>query len=324
MMSALGKIRRRILTPDIAQTRVDVRGFEVTSPAARDRLESVGRYFLNGYAIAAEASFPTAAQGALESIPMEYRGFAYEGAAMAFAVRDGLPVGGRQHVAQFLTGTARKHIYMVYVGVGWAMARIPRLRWSTLYAADPLLRWLILDGYGFHQAYFRTQRYVREQYLDATCPWPGERYAGYARRVIDQGIGRAAWFVCGADPERVAYTFDKFSENRRADLYSGAGLAATYAGGCGRVDLERFWDLAGPYRPQVAQGCVFAATARAHADLVTPHTNLAAEVFCGITPRQAVKVADEALVDLVPSAGEPEYEIWRRRISDMFAAPGSA
>ncbi len=320
-MNILGKLRRTMLTPDISQTRVDVRGFDVTSPEARERLESVGRYFLTGFASAAEAPVASAAEGPLEAVPAQYRGFAYEGAAMAFAVRDGLPVGGRRHVEQFLTGSGRHHVYMAYVGVGWAMARLPRFRWSTLYAADPLLRWLILDGYGFHQAYFRTEQYVRQRYRDETCPWPGERHASYARRVIDQGVGRATWFVCGADPERVAGTFDKFDEDRRSDLYGGAGLAATYAGGCGREDLERFRDLAGPYRAQVAQGCVFGATARVRADLVMPHTELATDVFCGMSPGETTKVADEALIDLAASADEPAYEIWRRRISDAVVTP---
>lgn len=320
-MNILGKLRRSMLTPDISQTLVDVRGFEVTSPQARERLESVGRYFLTGFGAAAEAPVATAAEDALEAVPTLYRGFAYEGAAMALAVRDGLPVGGRRHVEQFLTGLARHHVYMVYVGVGWAMARLPKFRWSTLHAADPLLRWLILDGYGFHQAYFRTEQYVRHRYRDKTCPWPGDRHASYARRVIDQGVGRATWFVCGADPERVADTLGEFDEDRRADLYSGAGLAATYAGGCARPDLERFRELAGPYRAQVAQGSVFAATARVRADLVMPHTELATDVLCGMSPRETTKVADEALIDLTDSAAEPAYEIWRRRISEAFAPP---
>jgi enediyne biosynthesis protein E3 len=320
-MNILGKLRRSMLTPDISQTRVDVRGFEVTSAEARDRLESVGRYFLTGFGAAAEAPVATAAEGALEAVAKQYRGFAYEGAAMALAIRDGLPVGGRRHVEQFLTGVARHHVYMVYVGVGWAMARLPKFRWSTLYSADPLLRWLILDGYGFHQAYFRTEKYVHQRYRDETCPWPGDPHAPYARRVTDQGVGRATWFVCGADPERVANTFGRFEQDRRADLYSGAGLAATYAGGCGRQDLERFRDLAGPYRAQVAQGSVFAATARVRADLVMPHTEMATDVFCGMPPRETTKVADEALIELTDSAAEPAYEIWRRRISDTFATP---
>jgi len=321
-MSSWQRLRGRILTPNISETKLDVRGFNVKSPEARDRLESVGRYFLAGYALAAEAGQPLAAEAGLEKLPTAFRGFAYEGAAMGFAVRDGLPIGGRRHVEQFLAGRADRHIYMAYVGVGWAMARIPRFRWSTLYAPDPLLRWLVLDGYGFHQAYFKTRQYVHEQYQEERFPWPADGPAEYASQVIDQGIGRASWFVGGTDPDVVAGFFARFPEHRRADLYSGAGLAATYAGGVNRAELERFWDLAGPYRPQVAQGSAFAAAARIRADLVVAHNELATQTLCGMSPAEATKVTDEALVDLPYHADQPAFAVWRQRISDTFASLG--
>src|SRR4051795_7850887 len=105
-MTILQSLRRRALTPNVKQTRMDVRGFHVKSPEAADRLETVGRCFLTGYAIAAEVSHPADADARLVDVPHAYRGFAYEGAAMAFAVRDGLPVGGARHVEEFLAGPA--------------------------------------------------------------------------------------------------------------------------------------------------------------------------------------------------------------------------
>jgi hypothetical protein len=319
-MSVWRRLRRQILTPSISETSLDVRGFHVKSPEARDRLETVGRSFLTGYADAAEAKRPRDAEVPLEEVPRVFRGFAYEGAAMAFGVRDGLPGGGRRHVAEFLRGRADRHIYMAYVGVGWAMARIPRFRWSTLYAPDPLLRWLVLDGYGFHQAYFKTDRYVHDQYQEQGFPWPDPGLRGYANRVIDQGIGRASWFVGGTDPGVVAGIIDRFPRRRRPDLYSGVGLAATYAGGADQAELEWLADLAGEYRPQLAQGAAFAAGARVRADLVTPFNELATQVLCGMSPAEAAKVTDEAQVDLpkVPAA----FEVWRQRIQAAYESPG--
>lgn len=319
-MGALPALRRRLLTPDVSETRLDVRGFHAKSPEARERLETVGGSFLTGYAAAAEARRPADAEPALERIPRNFRGFGYEGAAMAFAVRDGLPVGGRNHVAGFLAGRGGAHIYMAYVGVGWAMARLPRWRWSTLHAPDPLLRYLVLDGYGFHQAYFKTGRYVRDQYRQPGFRWPSDAPPGYPDRVIDQGIGRATWFVGGADPVVVSRIFATFPEHRRADLYSGAGLAATYAGGATEAELRRFLDLSGGYRADVAQGAAFAAAARLRADLVMPHNELATEVFCEMTVAQAAKVTDEARADLRDEADRPAYAVWRRRISDAYVS----
>ncbi|MBQ0988646.1 DUF1702 family protein [Micromonospora sp. PSH03] len=316
-MSVWRSLRRRVLTPDVAATRMDVRGFHVKSAAGRERLETVGRTFLAGYAFAAEAKRPTDAEPSLEQVPTGYRGFAYEGAAMALAMRDGLPGGGTRHVADFLDGRARHHVYMVYVGVGWAMARLPRFRWSTLYAPDPLLRWLVLDGYGFHQAYFVTKRYVHQQFRDERFPWPGHPYANNA---IDQGIGRASWFVGGTDPETVAGLLNRFPVARRPDLWAGTGLAAGYAGGASDTELRRLRDLAGPYRPQLMQGVAFAAASRVKADLVQPHTELATELLCGMSPASASKVTDEALVDLPADGQTPAFAVWRERIAAAMVA----
>lgn len=320
MASDWRALRRRIITPDTSNTSLEVRGFHVKDAAARDLLETVGRTFLAGFGIAAEARTPLDAVAPLEDIPRAFRGFAYEGATMGFAVLDGLPFGGSRRVGTFLAGPGDPHIYMGYVGVGWAMARLPRFRWRTLYAADPLLRWLVLDGFGFHQAYFHTDRYVDEQFQARHFPWPAHGPEWYATRVIDQGIGRAMWFVGGADPDRVATMIGKFPPARRADLYAGTGLAATYAGGAGEAELQHLWQRAGEHRASVAQGCVFGASARVRAGLVTPHTELAARVFCGLTAAEASAVADRARVDLNGSYRRPSYEIWRQRIATQFVS----
>ncbi|BCJ41159.1 enediyne biosynthesis protein [Actinoplanes ianthinogenes] len=316
-MGIVAGIRRRILTPNVSQTSMAVRGFHVKSDTARDRLETVGRTFLEGYALAAEARRPGDAVPGLEEIPTEFKGFAYEGAGMAFAVRDGLPFGGK-HTQRFLEGPGEPHIYMAYVGVGWAMARLPRARWSTLYAPDPLLRWLVLDGYGFYQAYFKTDKYVAGQYRSDRSPWPDDDYRRYAAHAIDQGVGRAMWFVAGTDARRLHAMVQAFPEHRRADLYAGTGLAATYAGGADEAELLWLREAVGEYAGDLAQGASFAAGARVRAGLVVPHNEVATRVFCGRTPAEASRINDDALIDLDHQGTVPAYEQWRQRIKQSY------
>ena len=58
----------------------------------------------------------------LDTVPREYRGFAYEGASMALAILDGmLPAGGKR-LDRFVTGPAAHQVYTAHVGAGWAMA----------------------------------------------------------------------------------------------------------------------------------------------------------------------------------------------------------
>lgn len=314
-------LRSRILTPDVSATKLETRGFHVKSEAAEELLETVGESFLAGFSYAAGARSPADAEHHLERVPPQFRGFAYEGAGMAFTILDRLPIGSSRNVATFLAGPANNHIYMVYVGIGWAMARLPRFRWPKSATLDPLLRWLVWDGYGFHQAYFRTQRYVHEQF-QADVPRQAERPSWYVNRAIDQGIGRAMWFVGGADPDLVCTLIDKFAESRRADLYSGAGLAATYAGGADEAELQILWQRAGSHRPWVAQGCAFAAEARQRAGLIVPHTHLATRVLCDMTPTQAAELCHTTRPSASCSSELPAYETWRQRIADRFASTG--
>lgn len=315
-------LRRRILTPNKSATLLDKRGFHKKSAEAQELLETVGSNFLDGYAHAVEARTVADAEERLEQIPTRFRGFAYEGAGMGFAVLDALPFGHSHHVEDFLAGPyGGKHVYIIYVGVGWAMARVPRFTWPRPDSMDPLLRWLVLDGYGFHQAYFKTRRYVHEHYQDPSFSWPAR--VPYANRAIDQGIGRALWFVGCTDPDVVADLIEKFPESRHSDLWGGAGLAATYAGGGDRAELERFRERAGKHQAILAQGSVFAAECRVSEGLLVPHNEIATQVFCGITPEQAAAVSLAARPSDVRDDGEvPAFETWRQAIASEFVSLG--
>ncbi|GAA2704341.1 DUF1702 family protein [Micromonospora olivasterospora] len=310
-------LRRRLLTPSPRQTDLAERGFRVKDPAARAALEGAGRGFVTGFGHAAGSATPADAERLLEAVDRPFRGFAYEGAAMAYSLMAGLGLG--DHVGPFLAGRAQRHVYMAYVGAGWAMARLPRWRWRRIFPTDPLLRWLALDGYGFHQAYFHTRRYVHRQQRPAPAAWPLPELAAYADQVVDQGIGRALWFVGGADVRHVVELVGRFAPERRGDLFSGVGLAATYAGGVDPEELDALWRLAGDHRPAVAQGSAFAAKARLRAGLATEHTARATAALCAATPEEAARMTDDALRDLPGDGALPGYAVWRRRIADEFA-----
>ncbi|PZG24359.1 enediyne biosynthesis protein [Micromonospora craterilacus] len=313
-------IRQYLLTPAMAETSFATRGFHARDEASRERLESVGVHFLTGYGHAMAERGPAETTDRLETVEPDMRGFAYEGAAMGFAVLDGLTGGSR--VARFLAGPADRHVYMVHVGMGWAMARLPRWRRRAVQPTDRLLGWLALDGYGFHQAYFHTARYVREHHRGHVGPWPGDPAGRWTGQVVDQGIGRALWFVAGADPDRVADTIDRFPAERREDLYSGTALAATYAGGASREVLLRLAVRGAAHAPAMAQGSAFAAQARGRAGLTTEHTGVATEVFCGTPAAQAAKVTQTALDGLDHDGPVPAYLVWRQRIAEQFVTLG--
>lgn len=313
----LRTLRRRILTPNARETRLARRGFHIKNTESKLQLETVGETFIQGYAYAVEARSAAETEEWLATVPRAYRGFAYEGAGMGATMLDAL-TGSRRRLSGLLAGEGRNHDYMIMVGVGWAMARLPRFMWPDVTAYDPLLRWLILDGYGFHQAYFRTDDYVRSPEREHPFTW-AVGFDAYSLRAVDQGIGRALWFVGGTDPDVVADLIHAYPAHRHADLFAGAGLACTYAGAATESELRRFAEHAGPHLPQLAQGSAFACEAREKAGLTTAHTYVAAHVLCGErTPAQAARVC----TDLIPAMRErgdrdevPAFEVWRQRIA---------
>jgi hypothetical protein len=313
----MGKARQRLFTPDSHEVTFARRGFRVSEAGRQANLEGIGSTFLDGFGYAMAGRTVPDIEASLATVDRPARGFAYEGAAMALAIRDGLRPAGGHWVRDFLAGPAAPHIYMAYIGVGWAMGRLPKLRWRAIMPQDPLLRWLALDGYGFHQAYFHTKQYVDGQYQTAI---PVFRPAGYANRAVDQGIGRALWFVNGSDAERVSEAIGRFAPQRRGDLWSGAALASVYAGGVDEADLKLMTGLAGEYLPHAAQGAAFAVKARLLADLVIPHTEVGARVYCQLSVEEAAAVCDRARAGLPGVDGPvPVFEVWRERIRNRFA-----
>jgi hypothetical protein len=212
---------------------------------------------------------------------------------------------------QFIQGAGAHHIYMVYVGAGWAWARLPCNVNKALTTFDPLLRWLAVDGYGFHEGYFHWRKTITQGIIP-------RRLSGYALRVFDQGLGRSLWFVKGADVEVIANTINGFPAERQADLWSGIGLGATYAGGADETALTHLVKLSNNFRPQLAQGSAFAAKARERAGNPTSHTTQACQIFCGTNTTDAAHVTDAALINLPYEAPEPAYEIWRQRIQNHY------
>jgi enediyne biosynthesis protein E3 len=304
-------LRHRILGISPEEASFDRRQFKVDNVAARQRLEKSGRKFLEGYQAVLDDDRIEPLVSRLNTIENEYRGFAFEGAAMGLAILGFLTPWKNNRLHAFIQGPGDAHAYMVHVGVGWALARFPWQMKRTLAKMDPLLRWLAIDGYGFHEGYFHWRRYLKS----VTLP---SRFSGHGGRVFDQGLGRSLWFVEGGDITRIPLTIAGFPLWRRGDLWSGIGLACAYAGAPDHQMLKGLRAAAGPYIPNLAQGVAFAAKTRKRAGNPASHTELACEILCEMSSDKAAEVTDAALVGLTANGAEPEYAVWRRRIQTQF------
>jgi hypothetical protein len=313
--SALAGLRRAAfgIAPD--ETTFRKRGFQPGRPEAQAKLEKIGTTFVAGYHAALQSETIADLAVSLPSIDFEFRGFAFEGAAMALTLLDHLAPWRPSRFAQLLAGPGAPHAYMLHIGVGWAYARLPWLRLRVDHASrklDPLLRWLTLDGFGFHEGYFAWSRVGEKQRTPIGL-------GGYARRCFDHGLGRSLWFANCADAQRVSSAITRFDKSRHADLWSGIGLACAYAGAYTEQDLADLCAAADSYRAELAQGAAFAAKARLRAGNLVSHTETACKVICGTSALEAAEVTDAALKNLPRDGAEPAFEIWRRRIQHEFS-----
>jgi len=232
-------------------------------------------------------------------------GFAFEGAAMALVISDFLkPLSNK--FKEFLN-VANKHEYMLYVGAGWAVAKLPFKRLVLSRLKKDILHALVYDGIGFYEGYFNWQDSIEKQKIPNYLKT--NEYCFY-----DQGLGRSLWFVFGGNANKIKECIGKFPKHRRSDLWSGIGLAATYAGGRedSLVNLKKFSE---EYYPNLAQGCTFASKARCRAENITVHNRYACKIFCDMTVEQAAKITDDCLSNL----DNQNYEDWRLGIKKIFS-----
>src|SRR5690349_21498509 len=99
---------RRLLEISPREVEFDRRGFIWSDPQVRDHLENIGRIFLRGYSTAMAHNDQDLLARDLDQIQPEQRGFAYEGAAMALALQDGIAPGSV--FCRFAMGAGRRHI----------------------------------------------------------------------------------------------------------------------------------------------------------------------------------------------------------------------
>ena len=323
MSRVLGSIRRMVLAPSLEQVSFTALGFPVTTSATTVHLEAIPQAVVCGFEWGIQGPSVAELERRLALVDPERRGFAYEGATMAFTVLDAMAGGSRTR--ELLEGPGRPHYFLACIGIGFAMARLPRVLWRKVLpelsgiSYHPTMSWLAVDGYGFDKAYFDQKTWIIGQRLPRPYPWQG--HADYFPRAFDQGVGRALWFRHAADPAAVAATIDGFTEPRRADLWSGVGLAATFAGGCDSAGFASLRSRAGEYGPHLAQGAVFAAKARTWAGYCPEHTDEAARVLTGLSAEAAGELADAAAADA--HDGVLAYEEWRRVIRERVALPAA-
>ena len=130
MSTVVGSLRRLILTPSLTDVSFAGRGFPVTPTAATRALEAIPQAVVCGFEWGIDLKDQWGLERRLDMVDAELRGFAYEGATMALTVRDAMAAGRGTKTREFLSGPGRPHTFLTYIGIGFAMARLPRPLWK--------------------------------------------------------------------------------------------------------------------------------------------------------------------------------------------------
>ena len=308
MSTLLQKLRRRLLGVSPAR----VTSFSRGDSALWKHLENAALTEVEGYHLTLEDSRFAALIPRLDSIPLEMRSYAYEGAAMALTGLEVL-LPWKKRLDAYLTGPGEPHLYMAYIGVGEALAflhRNPERYMARL--ADSVNCWLVVEGYGFHKGLFHRGHSIAHLRIPSYL-------STYGRRIFDQGLGRSIWFRAGASVEHIAATLATFPVARQRDLWVGLGVACAYVGGTERATVEAVQRAAGPFVPQLAMGVAFVAKGRQRAGNLVPYTDLVCDLIWGQTAHQTADLTTRAFQQLPANGPEPAFEVLQQRVLTSFA-----
>ncbi|HVU69236.1 MAG TPA: DUF1702 family protein [Ktedonobacteraceae bacterium] len=275
--------------------------------------EPVARNLVDGFKLTLDDDRFDVLVPRLNSVDEEFRGVAYEGSGMGLMLLDSLGPW-KKRLQTFIDGPGAAYDWLLYIGAGLVLPRVPTHPDRFLARLDPFLRWFVMDGYGFYEGFFSSTRSIKKQIIPA-------RVTGYGRRAFDHGLGRSIWFSTGANVERIVSTIGLFPQSRQADLWGGIGLACAYAACV--VDREAIRVLrkaAGPHGAAMAAGAAVAATYRMQTGGVAEQTDLSCDALCGLTSAQVAEIGRAERQGLPPDGAEPAYEIWRQRLARRFSA----
>jgi enediyne biosynthesis protein E3 len=275
------------------------------------RIEKIREIFQKAYAISTTEEDLNLQVRQFENTEIAYRSIAYEAASMALAVKDFSKGNGLNRWRSFLEGPAALHAAQVHAGLGWAMAqqRIPVS--PIIETLEPLMRYRMLDGWGYYIGIFRQRQ------TNGSQGFPPDSDSRFIQG-FDQGVGRSLWYNCKGVWAAILETVAGFSVSRHPDLWRGIGIACSYVGGCDEFILRELFSLSYPYQIQLSVGAALVARSRSSANTNTQDIELACQVWCRRSAQEASWIAENAEPSLSVDPNDA-YPIWLSNIGEKLS-----
>lgn len=197
-----------------------------------------------------------------------FQSIAYEAAATNIALKDleqGTELNFWIHFAT--SAEATPHLTQIHIGLGWALAQQQVDPTPYLTEMSPMLRYRVLDGYGYYEGMFRRRKSIVAKQV------PGF-LSGIALSAYYQGLGRSMWYINNGDVEATVKMLESMEGDNKEDLWRGLGIAVSYVGGVDETVLQAIYNKAGNHRAELLTGAVMLAISRTTAGNVVSDTEL--------------------------------------------------
>lgn len=289
---------------------------ELISASESDKLSGVFFRFL-GQAIKGED--PSELVRRVNDLELRWRPVAAEGAAMGVAVLD-VVLKKKNRWSQFQQQIGR-YAPSLYLGRGMAIGLLkPRCQFHQD-VHESMFTWLLVDGMGFAQGFLHQLNKLGK----SQGPLPlHDCDAQTHQSVFDQGLGRFLWFNHGHELPVLVNVISKQEKNRRADLWSGVGVASTFLGLVDKENMQYLKQEAGIYAADLAVGATLACRARLADGCHLPHLEDVIETLCGVTAEECLELSEQMMDRLSPFGVDingthySNYHIWRKRLREFF------
>ena len=279
--------------------------------SVQGKIDTIQNTFLHVQDIFFESSDCKNHVAELESADIEFRSIAFESASMSIALED-LKQGDKlTNWLPFLNETASAHATQVHVGLGWAFAQTLKNPIAYLPELNPMMRYRVLDGYGYYEGIFRRRRsiinHLKLQVEDTV-----------ASSALDQGIGRSIWYLNKGIIDDAKNMIDGFAVERRKDLWRGLGIAIAYVGGCNEELLQKIFSKADSYKTQLATGSVMALVSRDSAKYISADTELACKVWFNQNAEQILEL-NYFIKSKLNLESDKAYMKWIEELENSFS-----
>ena len=281
---------------------------DVEVPAEIDRVGGVFRQALRrGFSSASDASVAAWVQ----SLPRADQSVAVEGVAMAVAWMQRATRSDRTWEG-LSAALDDEHAVGLALGLGWALSWLGASPDAEMVGLPPLVRWRVVDGYGFRDGLVAPRRHV----LRTMAP---KQIEGFGQAVWRQGLGRSLWYTTRGDVGEVRDVVNAFPSPVRPELWTGVGVAATWIGCSSQPPMARLRTAAGHDAHWLALGAALAARTARDSGSLTARQAAPCRALADGTPEELAIVTDRAEAALPLEADTPLFQRWKDDIASRLA-----